>query len=114
MHLKINLNRDKFKEIDNAFSVLQEDINNAAACNIIKENLESCFGYKFNVSVIPITDTAQPFFVMSVYPAMDTVTKIITTLSSNDDKKEIAPLSDVEYHYIRNSYYRINDITRIK
>lgn len=88
MHLKINLNKDKFKEIDNAFSVLQEDINNAAACKIIKENLESCFGYKFNVSVIPVTDTSQPFFVMSVYPEMDTVTKIITTLSGNDDKKD--------------------------
>ena len=88
MHLKINLNKDKFKEIDNAFSVLQEDINNAAACKIIKENLESCFGYKFNVSVIPVTDTSQPFFVMSVYPEMDTVTKIISTLSGNDDKKD--------------------------
>jgi hypothetical protein len=86
--LKINLNKDKFKEIDNAFSVLQEDLNNNAACNIIKESLESCFGYTFRVTVIPVTDTNQPFFVMSVYPDMDTVTKIITALSGNDNKKD--------------------------
>lgn len=85
--MNFNLNKDKFLSIDNAFSVLKEDHVNKAACEIIEKSLESCFKGKFSVRLID-ADPKLPLFIMSVFPEFDTIMKIITTVSSNDEKKE--------------------------
>jgi hypothetical protein len=86
--MKFNLNKDKFTSIDDAFSVLKEDNDNKAACDIIKKSLEDCFEGHFTINIVKCEDSSKPLFVMSVFPEMDTVMKIISTLSSNDGKKE--------------------------
>ena len=64
--LKINLNKDKFKEIDNAFSVLIEDPHNKAAVEIIEKSLTECFKGKFTINVVsPANGKMSPFFIMS-------------------------------------------------
>ena len=85
--MNFNLNKDKFLSIDDAFSVLKEDNMNKAACEKKKKSLEGCFKGKFSVRLID-ADPKLPLFIMSVFPEMDTVMKIITAVSSNDEKKE--------------------------
>lgn len=87
--LKINLNKDKFKEIDNAFSVLIEDQHNKAAVEIIEKSLAECFKGKFTINVVsPTNGKMSPFFIMSVFPEMDTISKIINVVSSDGNKKD--------------------------
>lgn len=85
--MKINLKKDKFKDIENAFAVLKEDPQNKAAINMIKESLESCFSCKFSITVVPVEDD-KPLFVMSVFPEMSTMDKIIASIMSDDKKKD--------------------------
>ena len=85
--MNFNLNKDKFLSIDDAFSVLKEDNMNKAACEMIEKSLEGCFKGKFSVRLID-ADPKLPLFIMSVFPEMDTIMKIITAVSSNDEKKE--------------------------
>lgn len=85
--MKINLKKDKFKDIENAFAVLKEDPKNKAAINMIKESLESCFSCKFTITVVPV-EKDKPIFVMSVFPEMSTMDKIISSIMSDDKKKD--------------------------
>ena len=85
--MKINLKKDKFKDIENAFAVLKEDPQNKAAINMIKESLESCFSCKFSITVVP-EEKDKPLFVMSVFPEMSTMDKIIASIMSDDKKKD--------------------------
>lgn len=86
--MKFTLKKDKFNSIDDAFSVLKEDTKNKAACDIIQKSLESCFDGNFTINIIDCEDISKPLFVMSVFPEMDTISKIISSLSSNDNNKQ--------------------------
>ena len=47
--MKIVLKKEKFKDVENAFSVLQEDPVNQTGLKMIKEALEDCFSYTFDL-----------------------------------------------------------------
>lgn len=82
--MRVNLNKDKFSDIEGAFTVLKEDPDSNAALQIIKKSLEESFGCEFDISVIGEgTNTNNKLFVMSVYPEMDTITKVIQACSEN-------------------------------
>ena len=87
LKLNFTLNKEKFLSIDDAFSVLKEDNMNKAACEIIEKSLSSCFKGKFSIRLIDV-DPKLPLFMMSIFPEIDTITKIITTVSSDDENKE--------------------------
>ena len=85
--MNFSLNKEKFLSIDQAFSVLKEDNHNNAAVEIIEKSLADCFKGKFTINIID-PPSGSPYFIMSVYPEMDTIMKIISEVSSNNMKKE--------------------------
>lgn len=89
--MKINLNKDKLKTIDGAFLVLKEDPSNIAAIKIIRETLESCFDCSFIIHIIPPQDT-DSIFVMSVFPEVSTMDKIISAVLANKETDSIRSL----------------------
>ena len=85
--MKFSLNKEKFLSIDQAFSVLKEDYHNRAAVDIIEKSLSECFKGNFTITIVePPTNSA--LFIMSVFPKMDTISKIINEVSSNNPKKD--------------------------
>ena len=86
--MAIRLKKERFSEIENAFKVLKEDPKNRAAADMIKVALEDCFGYKFTINVIPATFPEKGMFVMSVFPDMSTMEKIIDSLMSENRNKD--------------------------
>ena len=91
--MQINLNKNKFEAIDGAFLVLQENKNSKAALDIIKESLESCFrDYKFSVNIVTPNVNDSSLFIMSVYPEMSVIDKILDALTTNKDTDAIKKL----------------------
>ena len=91
--MNIRLNKDKFTAIDGAFLVLQENINSTAAIDIIKKSLEDCFkDCKFTINIINSVDNHDPFFVMSVFPEVSVIDKVIVAVMSNKETKAIKQL----------------------
>lgn len=85
--MKFSLNKEKFLSIDQAFSVLKEDYHNRAAVDIIEKSLSECFKGNFTITIVEPPDNSA-LFIMSVFPKMDTITKIINEVSSNNPKKD--------------------------
>jgi hypothetical protein len=90
----IRLNKDKFAAIDGAFLMLKEDPFAVAPKDVIRNNLESVFdGYKFDIKIV---DTNQPnnriSFVMSVFPEVDTASRIISAMLTGHEQKIISDL----------------------
>ena len=90
--MKVKLNKDKFTAIDGAFLVLKEDKNNNAALSIIKNSLEDCFDCKFIINVIDPVDKNSPLFIMSVFPEISVVDKIISSIMTESETKTIQKL----------------------
>ena len=88
----IKLNKDKFTAIEGAFLMLKEDSLADAPKTVIKDNLESVFdGFKFTIRVV---DTHNPkvTFVMSVFPEVDTASKIVSAMLTGHEEKIISDL----------------------
>ncbi len=91
--MNIRLNKDKFAAIDGAFLMLKEDSLATAPKDIIRSNLESVFdGYKFDIRIINKAETDKVTFVMSVFPEVDTASKIISAMLTGHDEKIISDL----------------------
>lgn len=90
--MKIKLNKDKFTAIDGAFLVLKEDPSSSAALQIIKQSLEDCFDCIFDIKVIEDALPNSELFVMSVYPEISVIDKIISAVSSDKDIDAIKKL----------------------
>lgn len=91
--MRVKLIKDKFTAIDGAFLVLKEDHENQAARKIIKDSLESCFGCYFDVELVSdIRNPDRGLFVMSVFPDLSTMERIIDACSKNSDIKAISKL----------------------
>ena len=86
--MAIKLKKERFRDIENAFKVLKEDTKNRAAMGMIKDALEDCFGYEFHVEVIPVTFPERGMFVMSVFPEMSTMEKIVEALMTDNKNKD--------------------------
>lgn len=83
--MKVRLNKDKFTAIDGAFLVLKEDQNSNAAIQIIKKSLQDCFDCEFDIKVVSDSTDNSELFVMSVYPEISVIDKIISAVMSNSD-----------------------------
>lgn len=91
--MQINLNKNKFEAIDSAFLVLKENKNSKAAIDIIKESLESCFkDYEFSINIVTPNIGDASLFIMSVYPEVSMIDKIVDALMSNKDTDAIKKL----------------------
>lgn len=92
--MNVKLNKDKFTAIEGAFLVLKENTNSLAALNIIKSSLESCFsGCIFDVRIVNSVDyNNAPFFVMSVFPEISVIDKVISAVMTDKETKAIQKL----------------------
>lgn len=90
--MKVKLNKDKFTAIDGAMLVLQENHHSDAALKIIKTSLEDCFDCTFDIRVITPTDINSPLFVMSVFPEITVIDKILSAVMNNNADKAIQKL----------------------
>lgn len=84
--MKVSLNKKNFDAIESAFFILQGDSQNKEAIQLIKESLEKSFDSEFDINVIPVNgieDNRKNMFVMSVYPEMPVVDKIISAVMSD-------------------------------
>ena len=90
--MKINLNKDKFLAIEGAFLVLKENPNSTAALEIIKKSLESCIDCTFDIKVTNEVDPNAELFVMSVYPEVSVMDKIISAVISDSNTDSIKKL----------------------
>lgn len=90
----IRLSKDKFAAIDGAFLMLKEDKNAIAPRDVIKTNLESVFnGYKFDIRIVTNPDAGDRIsFVMSVFPEVDTASKIVSAMLSGNNEKIVSDL----------------------
>jgi len=90
--MKINLNKSNLDKIEATMGMLKNDHNNNGATTSLVEILEDSFpGYKFNVTVVPY-DEPRKLFVMSVYPELSTINKIIDAVMSNKNTDSIKKL----------------------
>ena len=83
--MRVKLNKLSFDAIEGAFFVLKGDNQNREAMQIIKESLEKSFDCEFDINVV-VPDNSQMnknLFVMSVYPEMAVIDKIITAVMSD-------------------------------
>lgn len=91
--MKINLDKNKFIDIDKAFVLLKEMNDNQNAISMIKSSLESCFkDLTFDINIVKSkginSDYEDSFFIMSVFPEKSTATKIIYALANTEKNKE--------------------------
>ena len=86
--MKIKLDKSKFQNIDNAFKIIKETPAQAAL-DMIQDNLKACFNVDFDVKIIPANDS---FFVMSVFPEVSTMEKIIQACMSDKNIDAIKSL----------------------
>lgn len=89
--MNIRLNKSKFEAIDGAFLVLKEDPNNTAALQIIKKSLEDCFDCTFFANIVHPLESEE-LFVMSVYPEISVIDKIVSAVMSNSNTDAIKKL----------------------
>lgn len=90
--MRVKLNKDKFTAIDGAFLVLKEDPSSSAALQIISQSLQDCFDCTFDIKVITDTLPNSELFVMSVYPELPVIDKIISAIMSNKETDAIKKL----------------------
>lgn len=93
--MNIRLNKDKFAAIDGAFLMLKEDKFASAPRDVIKSNLESVFdGYKFDIKIVDKDPQREDklTFVMSVFPEVDTASRIISAMLTGHNEKIISDL----------------------
>lgn len=91
--MKINLKKEKLKEVDNAFEILLENAHknmedySEAAKHMIESAFQDCFGCEFNVSIVTPSNAESPrYFVMTVIPEYSTVEKIVKSLYENSNE----------------------------
>lgn len=80
-----NVNPISLKTIENAFRVLLEDPQSKTGVSLIEEALTECFKDTFTVRVVPY-NPSEPVFVMSVFPEVDTLSKIIDIVTHGTEK----------------------------
>lgn len=84
----MKLSKSMVDQLETAFDVLRENIDSKVTTNKISEILKTITGLEFSVSVIQSKDTNNndAMWVMSVYPEISTIDKIINNINSMDDK----------------------------
>lgn len=86
--MKFNLKKEKFNEIEKSFEILKQKHDDQGSLYIIKSSLEDCFNYEFEIKTVNLDNDNRQLFVMSVFPEISTIDKIITSLT-NDKSDDI-------------------------
>lgn len=88
------LNRNMINDIEASFQILKENKNNPKGLDIIKRSLEAGLpDFIFNISITPVEKNDRNlYFIMSVFPDVSTVDKIISAISENDDIQSVQRL----------------------
>lgn len=94
--MKIRLNRTAMSDIDKAFEILKENQDSEVGIDMIKTALENCFDYTFNIRIVRPGTYNDGFentlFVMSVFPEISTVDKIISATMTDSSIESIKKL----------------------
>lgn len=92
--MRIKLDKTAFKDIESAFSILKKDVNSDNAVNIIKTSLEKSFDCTFDINIIKGVDIlkSKELFVMSVYPEITVIDKIMEAILTNKNTDAIKTL----------------------
>lgn len=93
----IKINRNNTTDIESAFQLLKEDKNNLQGIDRIKKALQ--YGlpdFIFNISITPVDKNLRDlYFIMSVFPEISTVDKIINDINNDNDLESIQRLWQV-------------------
>lgn len=94
--MTVKLDKTKITSMDNAFLILKENFRSDAGIKILKDVLESTFqGCKFNINVVyneDVKPNTDRMFIMSVYPEMSVMEKIISAVLENKEIDSIKKL----------------------
>ena len=87
------LDKDNFKEIDDAFLSLIDNKTYKKSCETIEKVLEKTFGKKVHVNIIKAPRNS-PYCVMSIFPTQSTIDKIVNAIVNEENDKVIKELWD--------------------
>ena len=90
--MQVKLSKEKLTSIEGAFAVLKENPHNQAGTEIIEKALNECFGCEFDVKVVVPSAMEKELFVMSVYPEVSVVDKILVAVLANKEFDAIKSL----------------------
>lgn len=74
--MKIDLKQERFESIEGAFRNIQNKKNVPLALKTIKANLKSTFDKDITVTIVD-NKTKDVFFIMSIYPDISTIDKVV-------------------------------------
>lgn len=95
------INKDKFNDIENAFTRLKANDSDISACRTISDALHSLTGRGIVVEVVKPTSKNQECYIMSVYPEESTIDKIINAIISESSDTIITQLwNDTSTWYV--------------
>ena len=86
--MQININNEKFADIEDGFSRLKSNENDVAALRKISDALSSLMKKSIKVETVSPTNPNREYFIMSVYPEESTITKIVDAIL-NEEKDAI-------------------------
>ncbi len=90
--MQILINKDKFKDIENAFVRLKANDSDTAALRNIADALNSLTRKSFTVNVVKPTSKNQTCIVMSIYPDESVIDKIIMAIVNEEKDNIIADI----------------------
>ena len=84
--MKIQLDKDKFEMIENAFGNIKKNKNKSANIATIRRCLKSSFSKEIEINIVENKDKNN-FFIMSIYPDVSVIDQIVEAIvtEKNDD-----------------------------
>ena len=86
--MQININKEKFLDIEDGFTRLKSNENDVSALRKISDALSSIMKKSIKVETISPTNPNREYFIMSVYPEESTIMKIVDAII-NEEKDAI-------------------------
>ena len=105
--MKVKLDKSKFASMDNAFLILKEHYKSDAGIKILKDVLEYTFqGCLFDITIAEnsIDSKKDSIYVMSVYPEMSVMEKIISAILENKEVNAIKKLWESNKKWTSNKW----------
>lgn len=89
---KMNINTEKYSDIEMAFSSLKSNENDSYAPHKIEDALHGLVGKSFTVTIISPTSKNQSCNIMSIYPEESTIDAIVNAIVSNQSDMILSKL----------------------
>lgn len=90
--MKIIINKEKFSDMEDAFTRLKANENDVSALRKLSDSLHALTGKTIKVSVVKPESKNQSCVVMSVYPEESTIDKIINAITSESNDSVITSI----------------------